>query len=235
MSSVQFQIARATFPLNGITYTVIDTPGLVELDTTDMQRNADEIVRALNEGGRFKILVVVRDEGGRADRRVAFFADKLRDSLPGDVKVAFVLNKVPVADIDSVDSEKLSSMSKMYNVFGDIFNPKYVMSITDAQLPSNDFRTRRAQDSFKLIRSDLAELLQMMDPITITARTVNDITVSAEEFNEWEAILDVTIDALGNFGWHLFNSAGLGIPQAVADAIRKMKEKRAASKAKREP
>ncbi|KAF7723500.1 hypothetical protein EC973_001875 [Apophysomyces ossiformis] len=183
-------IQTAAVKLNGIKYTVIDTPGLVENDKSKMQENADEIVKALKTGGEFKILVVVRDESGRDDTRVSYFAKKIRDAIPQNVKVALVINRIPMCDIDNVDYATMAETCRRYNQFGEIFNPSYVMKIKEANLPPGRdlYDSQNAIDSFRLIKLDLTDLLQKMDPVDIRPETVKKITANEQDFDVWKEI-----------------------------------------------
>ncbi|KAF7720635.1 hypothetical protein EC973_006807 [Apophysomyces ossiformis] len=179
------QVQTGLVELDGVNYKVIDTPGLVENDSIRMQENADEIVRVLQTGGAFKILVVVRDESGRDDSRVSYFAKKIHDAVPRNVKMALVVNKVAVSDIDRVTDETMAEICERYNRYGNVFDPRYVMKIKEANLsPGRDDHTsQNARDSFRIIKLDLTELLQKMDPVDINPKAVRTITTGAEGFN----------------------------------------------------
>ncbi|KAF7723499.1 hypothetical protein EC973_001874 [Apophysomyces ossiformis] len=184
-------IQTAAVELNGVKYTVIDTPGLVENDKSKMQENADEIVKALKTGGKFKILVVVRDESGRDDTRVSYFAKKIHDAVPENVKLALVMNKVAVCDIDRVNEEAMAKTCQRYNEYGNIFDPSYVMKIKEANLPpgNDDYTSQNAKDSFRLIKLDLIELLEKMDPVDINPTAVKSITANEKDYSVWEDIV----------------------------------------------
>ncbi|KAF9272861.1 hypothetical protein BGZ88_004295 [Linnemannia elongata] len=191
---------EAKVVLFGVEYNVIDTPGLVELDEKRMQENADQIVKALKTGGQFKILVVVREEGGRDDSRLGYFAKKIRDSLQGEVKVGFVMNLVRKGDAKRITNDSLAATCKRYNekINAEIFNPKYVMRIFDAGIEEDDYTSIEAENAFKVIKSDLRDLLEVMTPVTINPDDVKPIVANKTDFDVWKSIWGIATSLLSS-------------------------------------
>ncbi|KAF7720636.1 hypothetical protein EC973_006808, partial [Apophysomyces ossiformis] len=150
---------------------------------------------------------------------------KIHDAVPENVKLALVINKVPVCDIDYVTNETMAETCERYNRYGSIFDPRYVMKIKEANLPPgrDDYTSQNARDSFRLIKLDLIELLEKMDPVDINPKAVKAITANKEDYSVWEDIVKwskIAGQAFLRIALNMFTSGMYGY---VADEIERQR------------
>ncbi|KAG0227928.1 hypothetical protein BGW41_003593 [Actinomortierella wolfii] len=79
--------------IRGSTIRLLDVPGLLEVSNENIARNAKEITEALRAKGRFKVIFVLSDNGGRIHSQDLYEIGKVMSAIDFSIDVGVIFNR----------------------------------------------------------------------------------------------------------------------------------------------
>ncbi|KAG0226073.1 hypothetical protein BGW42_003932 [Actinomortierella wolfii] len=92
------------------TVRLIDVPGLIEVSDKNIAHNAKEITKALRAAGKFKIIFLLPDSGGRIQVQDMFMIGNVMEAIDYSIDVGVIFNRTSPKHLESYNNAEVRDM-----------------------------------------------------------------------------------------------------------------------------